>query len=349
MFEGLRKPQALIVIVVTLLAYGCPLQAIVQAFGLDERTVASWRDRAGTHCQQVHQAVVQQGQLDLVHVQADEIRVKGHQMIAWMGLAMMVSTRLWLGGVVSLTRDRNLADCLLRHVRACCQPLRALLVCTDGWKAYPGSIRRAFREKVKQSAGRGRACLRVWPQLCIAVVIKRTEKKRVVEITRQMVQGTLEQAQALLASSVGGTALNTAFIERLNGTMRQRLASLTRKCRHAARRLAALESGMWLVGCTYNFCWPHHELSRRAAKAQGKPGEVLLTPAMASGLTDHIWSIQDLLSYRLAPLPWVEPKRRGRPKKLTERHLKKQLPPGELLRRRPLLRLRKGVLCSTTG
>jgi transposase-like protein/IS1 family transposase len=349
MFEGLRKPKALIVIVVTLLAYGCPIQAIVQAFGLDERTVASWRDRAGTHCQQVHQAVVQQGQLDLVHVQADEIRVKGCKMIAWMGLAMMVSTRLWLGGVVSLTRDRSLADRLLRQVRACCQPLRALLVCTDGWNAYPGSIRRAFREKVKETLGRGRACLRVWPQLCIAVVIKRTEKKRVVEITRKMVQGTLEQAQALLASSLGGTVLNTAFIERLNGTMRQRLASLTRKCRHTARRLAALESGMWLLGCTYNFCWPHHELSRRAAKAQGKLGDVLLTPAMASGLTDHVWSIQDLLSYRVAPLPWVEPKRRGRPAKQTERHVKKQQPLGEQPRRRPLLRLRKGVLCSTTS
>src|SRR5712691_9545637 len=60
MFEGLRKPKVLIVIVVTLLAYGCPIQAIVQAFGLDERTVASWRDRAGNHCQEVQQAVVKQ-------------------------------------------------------------------------------------------------------------------------------------------------------------------------------------------------------------------------------------------------------------------------------------------------
>src|SRR3989454_7218611 len=242
----------------------------------------------------VHQAVVQQGQLDLVHVQADEIRVKGCKMIAWMALAMMVPTRLWLGGVVSLTRDRSLADRLLAQVRACCQPLRARLLCTDGWNAYPGSIRRAFREKVKEIAGRGRACLRVWPQLCIAVVIKRTEKKRVVEITRKMVQGTLEQAQALLSASGGGTVLNTAFIERLNGTIRQRLASLTRKCRHAARRLAALESGMWLLGCTYNLCWPHHELSRQEALAHERRGEVLLTKALASGLTDHIWSIQEL-------------------------------------------------------
>jgi len=93
MLEGLRKPRELIVIVVSLLAYGCPLQAIVHTFDLDERTVADWRDRAGKHCQHVHEAIVQQGQLDLVHVQADEIRVKGWQMIAWMGLAMMVSTR----------------------------------------------------------------------------------------------------------------------------------------------------------------------------------------------------------------------------------------------------------------
>src|SRR5713226_4447984 len=53
MFEGLRKPMEVIVLVVTLLAYGCPVQAIVRAFGLDERTVANWRDRAGQQCEQV--------------------------------------------------------------------------------------------------------------------------------------------------------------------------------------------------------------------------------------------------------------------------------------------------------
>ena len=206
-----------------------------------------------------------------------------------------------------------------------------------------------FARRVKERAGRGRACLRVWPQLCIATVIKRTEKKRVVEVTRQMALGTLKHAQALLAASQGGTVLNTAFIERLNGTVRERLASLTRKCRHAARRLTALENGMWLLGCTYNFCGPHHELSRRAAKAQGKPGEVLRTPAMASGLPDHIWSLQELLSYRAAPPPWVAPKRRGRPAKQTALHVRKQPPQGDQPRRRPLLRLRKGVLCSTTS
>jgi len=342
MFEGLRKPMGLIVVVGALLAYGCPVQAIVHAFDLDERTVASWRDRAGGHCEQVHHALVETGKLDLVHVQADEIRVKGRKMIAWMGLAMMVSTRLWLAGTVSVTRDKHLADALMHQVRRSAQPLRPLLVLTDGWAAYPNSIRRAFREKVKKVAGVGRASLEVWSHLHIGIVIKRTEKKRVVEITRKMVHGLFDQAEKLLQTSGGGSVLNTAFIERLNGTIRERLASMTRKSRHAASRLQALHTGMYLIGCTYNFCFAHQELSK--ATHWGKA----CTPAMAGGLTDHVWSVGELLRYKVAPLPWVEPKRCGRPKKTTEptaisakhQHLRP--------RSRPLVRLRKGELCSTT-
>lgn len=334
MFEGLRKPVDLIVIVVTLLTYGCPIQAIVHAFGLDERTVADWRDRAGVHCQKVHREMIEQGQLDLMHVQADEIRVKGCKMIAWMGLAMMVSTRLWIAGVVQHSRDRGLADQLLQQVRRCAACLQPLLVLTDGWAAYPGSIRRAFREKAKQTPGVGRARLQIWPELHIGTVIKHTQKRRVVQITRQIAHGCLAQAEKLLQCSQGGTVLNTAFIERLNATFRERLATLTRKSRHAARRLFALETGMYLIGCSYNFCFPHHELSK--TKHAGFP----CTPAMAAGLTDHVWSLFELLSYRIAPLPWVKPKRRGRPKR-----------PAELIKttsKHPRVRLRKGVLCSST-
>ncbi|MGB8345831.1 MAG: hypothetical protein WCD86_13170 [Ktedonobacteraceae bacterium] len=344
MLEGLRKPRDLMIIVVTLLAYGCPIQAIVHAFELDERTVASWRDRAGKHCQQIQEAIVQQGQLDLIHVQADEIRVKGRQMIAWMGLAMMVSTRLWIAGVVSRTRDTALADRLLQQVRACSQPVRALLVCTDGWAPYPNSIRRAFREKVKKTLGRGRACLVAWPDIVIATVIKRTENKRVVEITRRMTQGVLSAADKLLQRSRGGTGLNTAFIERLNGTMRERLASLTRKCRHAAHRLQALETGMYLIGCTYNFCFPHHELS--SVRHFGSP----CTPAMAAGLTDHLWSIGEVLTYKVAPALWVAPKRSRKhplpdpaiPKRPRGRPRKHPLP-DPTLPKRPRGRPRKAV------
>ena len=303
MLEGLRKPSELIVIVMTLLAYGCPIQAIVHAYGFDERTIASWRDRAGIHCHKVHHAIVEQGKLDLVHVQADEIRVKGRSMVVWMGLAIMVSTRLWVAGAVSPTRDHVLADRLLQQVHACAQAVRAILIATDGWTAYPNSIQRAFREKVKATVGKGRTQLHVWKELCIVTVIKRTEKHHVVGVIRKLTWGTEAQAAALLKRSVGGSVWNTAFIERINGTFRERLAVLTRKCRHAAQRLEALETGMYLIGCTYNFCWPHQQLSQSAG--QGEPPQ-FQTPAMAAGLTDHIWSMQELLRYRVAPVPWSE-------------------------------------------
>ncbi len=101
----------------------------------------------------------------------------------------------------------------------------------------------------------------------------------------------------------------TSFIERLNATMRERLAALTRKCRHAVQRVETLEAGMFLIGCTYNFCFPHQQLSKSTHCGYR------CTPAMAAGLTDHSWSMQELLRYKVAPGAWVEPKRPGRPRK----------------------------------
>ena len=262
-------------------------------------------------------------------------------MIAWMGLTMMVSTRLWLAGAISLTRDSRLADHLLLQVRRCCQALRPVLICTDGWAAYPGSIRRAFREKVKRAVGRGRSALVAWPEILIATVIKHTKQKRVVQITRRMTQGTIERAQELLTQSKGGSVLNTAFIERLNATFREHLATLTRRCRHAAHRLEALETGMYLIGCVYNFCMVHDELS--SSKHAGSA----CTPAMAAKLTNRVWSVTDVLTFRVPPQPWIEPKRRGRHRKEPTIFRKRSSAP--MPRLRPLLRLRKGALHAFTS
>ncbi len=243
MMEGLRTDAETVTTVVTLLSYGCPTQAIVHAYGLDERTVADWQKRAGKQCQRVHHAIVEQGHVKSQHIQADEIRAKGRKLIIWIALAMDVTTRLWMAGVVSTSRDRRLIDRLFQHVRACCQFVQALLVCTDGFAAYPNSIVRAFREKVKKKEGRGRCSLQAWPGLCIATVMKRTEKKRVVEVTRKITRGALTKAQELLQMTVGCKEFNTSFIERLNATMRERLASLTRKCRHAGKPRGNVRSG----------------------------------------------------------------------------------------------------------
>jgi len=274
-------------------------------------------ERAGKHCEQVHTELIVQKGLDVQHVQADEVYAKCYKKVAWMAMAIMVPTRLWLGGVVRERRDHQLTDRLLRLVRACCLPLVPLLICCDGFAAYPGSIYRAFREKMPNPYGVGRTRLQAWPEILIGIINKHRQEKRVVHVTRAMLQGALDRALEVLQATGGGITLNTAFIERFNATLRERLATLTRRCRHASHRLEMVEAGMWLVGTTYNWCVPHRELSRREAKVQGLRGEILMTPAMASGLTDHIWSLSELLWYRRTPAALPPPKRgRGRPRKL---------------------------------
>jgi transposase-like protein/IS1 family transposase len=334
---GLRKPIELIVIVITLLAYGCPVQAIVHAFELDERTVASWQQRAGNHCELIHKEKIERGIIDLIHVQADEIWIKMRGAVVWVALAMMVSTRLWIAGKVSKKRDSDLIDRLMEQVRRCCKAMAAVLICTDGFAAYPKSILRAFREKVKNPYGIGAPRKRVWPRLYIGTVIKYTVKRRVTQVVRRMSHGQWRKAKRLIKASKGGKKLNTSFIERLNGTIRSRLASFTRKCRHAASKMETVHAGIYLIGCTYNFCFYHHELSKSKTKGgYGFP----CTPAMASGLTDHIWSVKELLTYKIPPPPLPVPKKRGRP--CTKQPINNSVP------KKPVVQLRKGVLCAST-
>ena len=102
--------------------------------------------------------------------------------------------------------------------------------------------------------------------------------------------------------------INTAYIERLQATLRSRLAPLARRTRAAARRRSTLEAGMWLIGTAYNFCCAHRSL-RWAGDGAAQRRWIERTPAQAAGLTDHRWSLYELLSFAVPPRP---PKRRGR-------------------------------------
>jgi transposase-like protein len=143
-FYRLRTPAETVSLVLTLLAHGCPLQAIVVAFGFDERTVATWFARAGRQAQAVQEHLVEQPRA-LGQVQADELRVKQQGKTSWMALAMSVGTRLWLAGEVSEQRNLGLVRHLLVRVRRCAART-PLLVCTDGFRAYPRAIRETFRD-----------------------------------------------------------------------------------------------------------------------------------------------------------------------------------------------------------
>jgi len=310
-FYRLRTSADLVVLIVTLLAHGCPVQAIVAAFGFDERTVAVWEARAGRQSQAVHGHLVEQPR-DLGQVQADEIRVKKQGGIVWMALAMMVQTRLWLAGEVSEHRDMTLIRRLIERVRLCALP-RPLLCCTDGLCSYIRAIRTTFRDPVRTGA-HGRLRLRPWRNVCIAQVVKRYAQRRVVDVEHRIVDGTPARVETLRRRAQGAGVMNTAYIERLNATFRERLASLTRRGRALARHTLTLQHGMYLIGTVYNFCTPHASL----APARGGT-----TPAMAAGITDHCWTVQELLSFPVPPARWTPPKQRGRPshalKRLIER------------------------------
>jgi len=308
-FYRAHKPHEEISRVVTLLAHGCPEQAIVAAYGWDERTVAEMQAKAGAHCQAVHEHKVEQPR-DLVQVQADEMWVKAQGMILWLAMALQVGPRLWLGAVIAERRDLSLIAELLRHVRACalCRPL---LFCVDGFSAYVKAIRQTFREALTNRT-RGRPPLRPWDGIHIAQVIKQYQGRWVTGVVQRICQGAPAQVQALIRASQGSGNINTAFIERLNATFRARLAPLVRRSRASVRQLPTLHAGVYLVGTVYNFCTYHESLRVELLLPHQRHHWIPRTPAIAAGITDHRWSVHELLGYKV-PLPPLLPKHRGRP------------------------------------
>ena len=305
-YYRLRTGAETVVMVITLLAHGCPTQATVAAFGINERTVADGLARAGRQGQAVHEWLVEHLR-DLGQVQADEIRVKKQGGIVWMALALMIRMRLWLAGEVSAHRDMTLIRRLIERVRR--GAARPLLVCIDGLNAWVRAIRETCHDPVRTGT-HGHPRLHAWKHICMAQGVKRYAQRRVVDVERRMVDGMPARVERLRHRSQGHGVIHTASLERLNATFRERLAALTRRGRALARRPLTRHHGMYLVGTVYNFCTPHKRLCQAGDAT---------TPAMAAELTDHCWTVQEWWSFHVPPPPWTPPKRRGRPSRALHR------------------------------
>lgn len=213
---------------------------------------------------------------------------------------MEVRSRLWLGGALSRHRDVQLIRALLLRVCAC-GLLESILLVTDGLASYKRQALKVFRKPL-HTGKVGRPRLVLPAGVMIARVKKRCQRRRVVEVIRDVVVGV----EAEVISRVIGTQrsiralINTAYIERLNATFRARLAPLARRTRAGAHKQCTLECGMWLVGSCYNLLWRHRSFGE----------EEECTPAMAAGLTNHRWTMEELLMF---PTPPAElPRWRGR-------------------------------------
>jgi hypothetical protein len=269
--------------------------------------VREWIEAAGQHCEKVHQAEVVRPR-DLGQVQADEMRAKLQGGVVWLAMAVMVSARLWLGGAVSTRRDTSLIRRIAALIHACALP-GALLLVTDGLPAYRKCFRQAFRTP-QRNGKRGRPRLSPWAGLVIGQVVKRYQRRRVVAVVRRLGQGSEQALRRLLRQTQGGGVLNVAYSERLHATFRTRPTPLVRRTRALLRRPLRLHAAMYLVGTVYNFGTVHSSLTQDGIRR---------TPAMAAGITDHCWSMAELLWYPIPPPPWRPPKRPGRPSKAMQR------------------------------
>jgi transposase-like protein len=294
---GIKKSPEVFGIVINLLAYGCPVQAIVAAFGLDERTVWAWLKRAGTHCQAFHATQVERGQLDLQHIQADELKIRTYLGTLWLGMVMMVSSRLWLGGSVSASRSKGLLSQVLGYAQRSGKA-GELLVAVDGLNLYLEVIPQVFNKSWNWL----QACWQGWHPVAVVQTMKQKGGKR-GRIDRQIAWGEVGQVHRLIQASQGKGWINTAYIERLNATFRTRIAAIIRDGRHLLHQAPPLEAWMWLVGCVYNWCTHHDALAIPLPVSPRKRFWLKRTPAIAAGLTDHCWSVEELLWWKSHHLP----------------------------------------------
>ncbi len=304
----LHHPAATLSVVLTLLIHGCPIAAIVVAFGLDERTVRAWLHKAGAHAALLHDQLT--GEVEARQVQADEIRVRVRGGAVWAALALDVGSRLWLATAVARRRDGLLVHLLLRRTLAALAG-RAFLLAVDGFASYVSAARVLIRVPVR-TGRRGRPRL-VWPAgFALAQVVK-AGLHRGEGIVRRVVVGTEATVAAALAASHGGATINTAYIERLNATLRERLAPLVRRRRTPAQDTALVASGLHLLRLAYNYCWVHESLRLRTIGTDHRWTE--RTPAMVAGLADRPYSLAEVLRMPAHPIPLTAPRvpRRGRP------------------------------------
>jgi hypothetical protein len=177
-----------------------------------------------------------------------------------------------------------------------------LLWTSDEHAPYETAIKEVYgieRPRPKRPGpGRPPKPVKVLPEdLCYATVRKRREKGRVVEVVRTLVFGTLALLQAFLSRSAVSTTVHTSFVERHNGTDRHQNSRKHRKTYGFSKEIAMHHAASYFTGYSDNYCWCVRTLRVAGEDGHWRPR----TPAMAAGLTDHVWSLWEWITYPAKP------------------------------------------------
>ena len=306
-----------------LLAEGLSIRATARVLGVDKDTVCGWVRRLGEHCARV--AAYHFRQLHLTECQLDELwtfvrkkearltpldQILGVYGDTWVWIAFAPLSKIvpvWVAGKRTLRMGRKLVKDLKNRLDT-----HIPFFTSDDLPHYADALLEVYGETVQPprtgKRGRPQQPYKVPPDdLLYAVVCKRREGARVVEVTTEVIYGSPQRIAELLQHSPTSHTITTYGVERNNLTVRQHARRLSRKVNAFSKDHDYLEYQLALSFAYYHFVIPHLGLRQKLpvpmpTNGDGSPKHWQhRTPAMAAALTDHLWSMDELLSFRVPP------------------------------------------------
>jgi len=323
-YYGLEADPAIFETAVRALAEGNSIRATGRIVQVDKDTVCDWLDRSAHHCRLAMLSLWRN--LHVTECQLDELWSFVHTKEAhlpyakiycetygdaWVWLAFAPLWRLVLAFVVG-KRTQDSADLLLDRVKSVSDDCIPFFT-SDQLPEYTNALLHTygmwFQPKRQGSRGRHPNPRRVpLPDLVYAQVVKVREAGHVTEVKTRAIFGAPDAIAARLAASPVSDTINTSFVERDNLTQRQSNRRLTRRTNGFSKEIAWFEKQLWLSTAYYHLVLPHHGLRQpletpQPTRGTGTPRRWKpVTPAMAAGITDHVWTTTELLSYRVPVL-----------------------------------------------
>jgi IS1 family transposase len=328
-FHGKRSSPELIVRVIACLAEGLGIRGTARVFKIDPNTVLSWLVEAAEQLRAfsayfLHELQIRQVQLDelyavLCAVRDGEINeAEAVEQLSWsphwVWTAIDPEAKLLLSVQVG-ERTLAIAQAMLHQITQLVAPSCVSLFVSDDNPPYLSALVAHFGRWVQppQRQDKGPAPQLRWmplPELLHAQVIKTMRRRCIVEVQHRVVFGTQDEVDQVLAAC--GWQINTAFVERLNLSLRQRVAAIRRRSATSCKREDGLGQQLVLFQVYHHFVLLHATLRQalpepvptngRGSAKVWRPG----TPAMAAGLTEQVWSLQDVLLFRVPPWPQTQ-------------------------------------------
>jgi IS1 family transposase len=328
-FHGKQASVELIVHVLACLAEGLGIRATARVFEVAPNTVLQWLGDAAEQLRafsayflcDLHLEQLQLDELYAVlrafkagEISEDAAIKRLERSPSWVWTAMDPTSKLLV--VVDIgSRTLAMAQRVVHQVTGVLAPSCVPLFLTDGLKEYTTALLTHFGHwrHPERRQGKGPMPKPRWmplPELLYAQIVKSYRRRRIVGVKHRVVFGTQLAVEQVLARC--GWTINTAFVERLNLDLRQRVAAIGRRVNTLCQGEAGLQDQLALFQVYHNFVLPHASRRQACAEPMATTGRGSVkrwrpcTPAMAAGLTDHVWSLTEVLFYRVPPWPQTQ-------------------------------------------